>query len=259
MSVKKFVFVLLLVASVLVFSSCRKEPAEPAEVDDSKTSETVAPPVTDEGKDDKPVAETQSGMVALEIELPPLLLAGTPKNMKGIANLEATRAKGVARATMLVPAGTTNVALNKPITSTSMEPIVGMFKDITDGDKAGGNYVELDPFEQSITIDLGASYEIYAIVMWHYHKEQMVYYDVVVQTADDADFITNVNTLFNNDTDNTHGLGSGEDKNYLENYEGKLIDAKGVIGRFVKCLSGANSSNDMNHYIEVEVYGKPAK
>ena len=206
----------------------------------------------------EPCGKVKSAMVDLVIELPPLMLAGTPKNLK-IKNLEKPRGKGEARPTMLVPAGTSNAALNKSVTSTSFDPIVGAFADITDGDKAGDAYVELDPFEQSITIDLGASYEIYAIVIWHYHKETMAYFDVVVQTADDADFIGNVNTLFNNDIDNTHGLGIGSDKNYLESYEGKLIDAKGVVGRYVKCLSASNSSNDMNHYIEVEVFGKPVK
>jgi len=246
----KFVCILLVIAMVVVFSSCKKD--EPATVEPTDNGE-VAKPL------DKPAGEAKSSMVPLEIELPPLMIAGTPKNMSNIENLEKPRPKGQARPVMLVPAGTTNVALNKPVTSTSFDPIVGTFADITDGDKAGDAYVELDPFEQSITIDLGAPYEIYAIVIWHYHKESTVYYDVVVQTADDADFIKNVNTLFNNDTDNTHGLGIGTDKNYIESYEGKLIDARGVVGRYVRCLSNSNLLNDMNHYIEVEVFGKPVK
>ncbi|MBW8034693.1 MAG: hypothetical protein FVQ79_03305 [Planctomycetes bacterium] len=248
MTVKKFGFgkivcVLLLIAMVVVFSSCKKD--EPA-----------APSPTDNGGTVKSGGKVEDRMVPLELELPPLMLAGTPKNMSNVENLEKPRAKGQARPVMLVPAGTTNVALKKPVTSTSLTPIVGVFEDITDGEKSGDGYVELDPFEQSITIDLGASYEIYAIVIWHYHKETTVYYDVAVQTADDADFITNVKTLFNNDTDNTHGLGIGTDKNYVESNEGKLIDAKGVVGRYVKCFSNSNLSSDYNHYIEVEVFGK---
>ena len=46
-------------------------------------------------------------------------------------------------------------------------------------------------------------HEIYAIVIWLFHKEPRVYFDVVVQVADDPDFITNVRTLFNNDIDNS--------------------------------------------------------
>ena len=43
---------------------------------------------------------------------------------------------------------------------------------------------------------------------------------------------------------------------YLEKNEGKLIDAKGTRGRYVRLYSNGNTSDDMNHYIEVEVYGK---
>jgi hypothetical protein len=38
-----------------------------------------------------------------------------------------------------------------------------------------------------------------------------------------------------------------------------LIDAKGVKGRYVRLYSAGNTSNKMNHYIEVEVWGKPAQ
>ena len=57
---------------------------------------------------------------------------------------------------------------------------------ITDGDKeaADGCYVELGPFLQHITIDLEAVYEIYAVVIWHYHQQPQVYFDVIVQVAD---------------------------------------------------------------------------
>jgi hypothetical protein len=32
------------------------------------------------------------------------------------------------------------------------------------------------------------------------------------------------------------GLGAGKDLNYIETYQGKLIDAKGVKGRYVRLL-----------------------
>ena len=113
--------------------------------------------------------------------------------------------------------------------------------------------------KKNVTIDLEGEYNMYAIVVWHYHKQARVYFDVVVQVADDADFITNVQTIFNNDIDNSIGLGVGKDKHYTETNEGKLIDAKGVKGRYVRLHSRGNTSNDLNHYIEVAVYGKPAK
>ena len=45
---------------------------------------------------------------------------------------------------------------------------------------------------------------------------------------------------------------------WIETNEGRLIDAKGVKGRYVRLYSNGNTSNDMNHYIEIEVYGRPA-
>ena len=50
-----------------------------------------------------------------------------------------------------------------------------------------------------------------------------------------------------------------KDYEYIETYEGRLIDAKGVKGRYVRLYSNGNTSSDMNHYIEVEVYATPAK
>jgi len=145
------------------------------------------------------------------------------------------------------------------VASSDEEPIIGEIEMITDGDKeaADGSYVELGPFLQDITIDLGVVYEIYAILFWHFHKQARVYFDVIVQVADDPDFITNVHTLFNNDADNSSGLGIGSDMHYVETSEGKLIDAKGVRARYVRLRSNGNSSNELNHYIEVEVFGAP--
>jgi len=81
---------------------------------------------------------------------------------------------------------------------------------------------------------------------------------VVVQAADDRDFITNVRTLFNNDIDSSAGFGIGTDMHYIETYEGELIDclSEGIKARYVRLYSNGNSTNDLNHYIEVEVYGK---
>jgi hypothetical protein len=165
------------------------------------------------------------------------------------------------REPFLAPAGTRNVALNKPVSSTDEEPIIGEIDFITDGDKeaADGSYVELGPFEQHVTVDLEAVYNIYAIVVWHFHKQPRVYFDMIVQVSDDPNFVKNVTTVFNNDTDNSCGQGVGTDKNYIETVEGKLFDAKGVQGRYVRLYSAGNNNNDLNHYIEVDVYGKPVK
>jgi hypothetical protein len=82
---------------------------------------------------------------------------------------------------------------------------------------------------------------------------------VIVQLAADAGFTKSVRTLFNNDHDNTSGLGAGKDMNYVETAEGKLLDAKGARARYVRLYSRGSNANELNHYVEVDVYGRPAK
>jgi hypothetical protein len=119
--------------------------------------------------------------------------------------------------------------------------------------------VELGPGLQWVQVDLGQKCEIAAIVMWLFHAQPRAYHDVIVQVSDDKDFITDVKTIFNNDHDNSAGMGIGKDFAYIEIYEGKLIDAKGVKGRFIRVFTKGNTANEMNHFTEVEVWGKPAK
>ena len=196
-------------------------------------------------------------MAPLPIELPKPMFEGTPQNLT-VPNLQ--KPLGRPRDPFLAPAGVTNVARDEPVASSDEEPIIGEIEQVTDGDKKGaeGSFVELGPGVQHVTLDLGAPHEIYAILFWHFHKTARVYFDVVVQVADDADFTKNVRTLFNNDHDNTSGLGAGQDMNYVETSEGKLVDARGSRARFVRLYSNGNNANDLNHYVEVEVFGRPA-
>ncbi len=271
----KVLVCVLFVLSLCILPSCKKSPqdAEPAapqqtqpsadnddamvENEGEATEETPAPTPTPDvvAKSDN---EGKEGWVPIEIELPKPMFVGTPQDAK-VENLE--KPLGFARPPFLAPPGTTNVALGKPVTSSDPEPIIGELEQITDGDKeaSDGSYVELGPMVQHVTIDLEDMCEIYAIVVWHYHMQSHIYFDVVVQVADDPDFITNVRTLFNNDIDNSAGLGVGENMHYSETNEGKLIDAKGVKARYVRLYSSGNTSDDLNRYIEVSVYGKPVE
>ena len=290
-SIVKVCVCLLIVMSLCLIPSCKKSPEEPAGTESSQQSISATPPETPAPTAVKPVAEepekpaeteteavaeepaeekveeeepaapaNTAGMVPIDIKLPKPMFVGTPQDTK-VPNLE--KPLGKARPPFLAPEGTTNVALGKPIASSDEEPIIGEIEMITDGDKeaADGSYVELGPFVQHVTIDLEAMHEVYCIVAWHYHKQARVYFDVVVQVADDADFITNVKTVFNNDIDNSAGLGVGKDMHYTETNEGRLFDvlAKGIKTRYVRLYSNGNTSNDLNHYIEVEVYGKPVQ
>jgi hypothetical protein len=68
----------------------------------------------------------------------------------------------------------------------------------------------------------------------------------------------NVRTLFNNDHDNSAGLGIGPDLHYVETAEGKLVDGKGHRARYLRLYSNGSNVSENNHYVEVEVFGKPA-
>jgi hypothetical protein len=197
-------------------------------------------------------------LVPIPIQLPKPMFEGTPENLS-VPNLQ--KPLGRPRDPFLAPAGVTNVARGKKVTSSDMEPVIGELEQVTDGDKKGteGSFVELGPGLQQVTIDLGAPQEIFAILFWHYHRAPRVYLDVVVQLADDAAFKKNVRTLFNNDGDNTSGLGAGKDMNYVETAEGKLVDAKGSVARYVRLHSRGNNANELNHCVEVEVFGRPAR
>jgi len=206
-------------------------------------------------------AQTPSQGEKLEpipIRLPQPMFEGTPQNLR-VPNLEKPRWK--AREPFLAPAGVKNVARRKPVTSSDPEPIFGELAMLTDGDKEAdeGSYIILGPGRQHVTVDLGAMHEIYAVLFWHFHKTPRVYFDVVVQIADDQGFTKNVRTLFNNDHDNTSKLGVGKDMNYVETSEGRLVDAKGAVARYVRLYSNGNNADETNHYIEIEVYGRPTK
>ena len=247
------VYVLVLPAIILLFvSSCKKSPSGSSS---EETKELSTAKVKAEAGETDTVTPK---LVPLDIKLPKPMFVGTPQNIR-VPNLE--KPLGRPRPAFLAPVGTKNVAFGKEVSSSDEEPIIGEIEMITDGDReaADGSYVELGPFMQDVTIDLGAEYEIYAILLWHFHKQARVYFDVIVRVANDPDFITNVRTLFNNDADNSSGLGIGSAMHYVETSEGKLIDAKGVRARYVRLYSNGNSSNELNHYIEVEVFGKPTK
>lgn len=196
------------------------------------------------------------GLQPLPLELPKPMFEGTPQNLQ-VPNLEKPR-KG-PRPPFLAPAGTVNLAKGKRVTGSGADPVSGELPMVTDGEKSGtdGTWVELPQGAQYVTIDLKKRSTVYAILLWHYHKQPRVYKAVAVQTADDPDFITGVHTIFNSDVDNSVGLGIGKDQNYVETAEGKLIDAKGVEGRYVRLYSNGNNVNGSNHYVEVEVWGKP--
>ena len=193
----------------------------------------------------------------LKIEYPKPVFIGTKIKVK-LKNLEPP---GYKPPVIKVPKGTKNVALDKTVTSSDPVPIIGELELVTDGDTDpnDGSFVELGPGTQWVQIDLEATHDIFAIALWHFHKQARAYKDVIIQVSDDPEFVEGVKTLFNNDDDNSSEKGVGKDKAYVDNNKGRLLDTKGTKGRYVRLYSNGNTSNEMNHYVEVAVYGQPAK
>jgi hypothetical protein len=194
----------------------------------------------------------------MTMQLPKPRHIGTPRHFVERPHFELRTPKQV----LLAPEGSRNLALNREVTTSCREPLViGDLKQITDGkkDSEDGSYAQVPPGLQWIQIDLGQESEVYGIVVWHYHWTQQVYKDVVVRTADDKDFTVNVQTHFNNDYDNSSGLGVGNDNEYIETNAGRIIPMKGVKTRYVRLYSNGNWMTEFNHYTEVEVWGRPVK
>ena len=201
-------------------------------------------------------AQPAPGKEELKLKLPKPMFIGTPTNIRS-PNLE--KITGKSRGPFYVPKGTVLLSAKKKVTSSDMQPVIGELDMINDGEKAGGDgyFVELGPTPQWVQIDLGASHPLHAILTWHYHSQARVYRDVIVQVSDDPTFKAGVTTVFNNDHDNSSKIALGQDKEYIEVAEGKLFDPKGAKGRYVRLYSKGNTTNDLNHYVEVEVFGLP--
>ena len=211
-----------------------------------KEAETVA---------SNPAAPAPAGGIALTTDIPPELIEGTPAPIK-VPNL--VQAPTTAP-TLMVPEGTVLLSAGKEVTGSDDFPIIGELSYLTDGDKEAGEgyFTEFMDGLQWVQIDLEQGAAISAVWVWHFHSQKRAYHDVIVQVSDDPDFSDGVTTLFNNDYDNSAGLGKGSDNPYVESRFGKLINGKGTVGRYVRLYSDGNTSNDMNHYIEVEVFGVP--
>jgi len=277
----RYVWLVLLVATVLTAVGCLPverqaastttagpasapqigdQPAVPSQV--SEPGASTPGPETDAVDPGNPFEAAAPGpkagfakLVPIEIGLPTPAFRGTPVPTKE-PNVE--KPAGKPREPFYAPEGTVNLARGKPVAASDPAPPSGELDYVTDGDKEASDfgYLELRPGTEWVQVDLGERATIWAVLVWHSHAEARVYRDVIVQVSDDPDFLF-AQTVFNNDYDNSSGMGVGTDMGYVETSEGKLIDCRGVEGRYVRLYSKGNHIDDKNHYTEVEVYGRP--
>lgn len=202
-----------------------------------------------------PAAREISGpTTVIKPVMPKPLFVGTPlPQTNAPPNLDKS---GKPTLEVTVPEGAVLLSAGKEVTSDDNAPI-GDLSVITDGDKDGddGYFVDLKPGKTWVQIDLGESKEIWLIWVWHFHKQNVIFNDVVVQISDDPEFGT-ATTVFNNDYDNSSGFGVGEDLSYVETNNGRAMPVNGVKGRYVRLYSNGRDIDQTNQYIEVEVYGR---
>ena len=204
-------------------------------------------------------AASSGQLEPLVLKLPDPAFKGTPKDIPLGPNIEPLSDK--PRPPMMVPAGLKNIAKDAKLSSSDKNATSDILAKLTDGDKEASeqSIIYLRKGSQWVQLDFGVPQEIFAIVIWHAHNSAKVYHDVIVQASQDADFINNVQTLYNNDYDNTSGLGVGSDREYFETREGRLINAKGAKARYLRFYSKGSTESALNEYTEIEVYGRPAK
>jgi len=191
--------------------------------------------------------------------LPAPAFIGTPKNLSPDLDLEPFPQQPPPP--LLIPDDARNLAPAARISSSDKRVSASDLAKVTDGDKEATDegVALLRKGLQHLQFDLGAPHEIFAIIIWHAHDAPKIFRSVIVQAAADADFTQNVRTLFNNDRSNSAGLGAGTDRQYVESYRGKTIDAKGLPARYLRFYSAGSTESSMNEYTEVEIYGRPAQ
>jgi uncharacterized protein YjdB len=182
--------------------------------------------------------------------------AGVVTGVKpGTVTITATTVDGshTASCEMIVTLAPSKLSTGKAITNSSA---------FTNAAWANDGYKGTDKYANSvgsglqyIQMDLGAYYDLTKINLWHYFGDARTYKDVVVQVSNDPAFATDVTTVFNNDTNNSAGLGTGKDAEYAETSAGKTIPFDKVNARYVRIYSNGSYVNGWNHYVEVEVYG----
>ena len=196
--------------------------------------------------------------VAIKFELPPPHSSGTPKEVKS-DNLEPDPGPGKYRPPIMVPMGFDKKLMTEETkVTTSEEAVTGENEYVVDGDKTPDAtcMLQLPGGLQWVQLDLGAEKTVSAVCVWHDQGDDRVYKDVIVQLSNNEKFAKDVTTIFNNDHDNTAKLGKGADKEYRERNDGRPIDGKLTKARYVRCYSNGSSSELVNNYIEIEVFGK---
>ena len=240
--------VILFAVLCMSAGGCKKDKFEPSIDNPEQTKEGVRP-------------EVEVKFVELDLGLDAITAATSRDSIEEISPPHLRKYnKDEKHKPFMVVDGLENLAMFKPVT-VSDEPTVGEVEQINDEIKTSGDFDFVEGPEW-VQVDLEESASIHAVVVWHYHKSVVIYNDVIVQISDDADFSQNVRTLFNNDHDNTAGIGKGDNTAYISTGWGEVVDARDgdlspATARYVRVYTGVSTDGLLPRYVEVAAYGNP--
>jgi|GEM_PF-3600447 len=136
---------------------------------------------------------------------------------------------------------------------------------LTDGDRHNQSYVliALDGSPRWVQVDLGKEVPIVELNLVNDYSTSRTGRDIIMQLSNDPSFATGVTTVFNNDADNSSGLGIGTDAEYLEPSDGSgktVTLSEPVLAQYVRVWSyghlrtGETDYRPVNTPVEIEVY-----
>lgn len=135
-----------------------------------------------------------------------------------------------------------NVALNKPVASS--HALSGGNALVTDGNSVSGHAStpNLGGTTAWVEIDLGATYMVNAVHVWHFYSDGRIYTNPRTEVSVDGVAWTVV----------------AEPAPYNETAAGNRREFDAVEARYVRDYIGGSNANDYAHWIEVEVYDTEA-
>ncbi|MEG0528135.1 MAG: discoidin domain-containing protein, partial [Longicatena sp.] len=160
----------------------------------------------------------------------------------------------------------TNIALNKNVTGKwtkdGSDVTVNTDKplsNIVNGGKDTNSYADFgaDNKDESayVQIDLGKISDVEKINLYRYFADSRTYKGSVIALSKTSDFKES-DVIYNSDSDNVHGFGSGKDSTYRESASGKsFVLDKTYSARYVRVYMHGSSAGKTNHIVEVEVFG----
>lgn len=186
------------------------------------------------------------------------------KTVNGLA--EASALSNPVEATLLT---SVNAALSKTVTSNGTVS-GGALSNVTNGNLTRGDYALISTSDgpKYVQVDLADNYDIVGVNIrsdWGGDANSYRYgHDYVVQLASDAAFTTGVTTIFNNDADNTLGLGAGSGPQYFEPIDGagwNIPLATAATARYVRFWANGHTRangtlNAVHTPVEIQVFAK---